>query len=347
MIVATRYRIKFCSGQRAAAAGLSLVELMISLLLGSVLSLTISKVYLASLRDYLAQEEMARIQDNGRFSIKLLNRELQLAGFYAGTPSGDAMPSTAVSSDCVGVGNWALDTRNPVDLVNNFSSPGAGSLRTVNGVDLSCLNDTEVVPGTDIVSIKRTAGNYTLKQGAYHGGAVAKTNRWYLRLEDYGLDRQWFYHRSRGFPSVDIGPNRKVDYWEYYARIFYIRTFSETATDGIPTLCVESLAGGSRLGRMATRCLVEGVEDMQIEFGVDSDFDGAANQFTAAPQRADIASVVVARIYLLLRSVRQVPGYKRARIYYLGSKRVEREDGYVRHVISATVHMPNLSPALG
>ncbi len=330
---------------RGSDTGLTLVELMISILLGSLLSLAVANVYLESMRNYVTQEEMARIQDNGRFSLSLLNRELQLAGFYAGTPSIDALPPAAVSTDCVGSGRWALDISDPLDLVNNFVDSGA--MRTVNGVDLSCLNGAEIMLGTDILSIKRTAGSYTVKNGVYQGESVAKTNRWYLRLEGYGQDRQWFYHRSGGFPLTDIGPGRDVDYWEYYARIFYIRKFSESAEDGIPTLCVESLGGGSSLGSMATRCLIEGVEDMQIEFGVDSDFDGVPNQFTQVPLKADIGNAVVARIYLLMRSVAEVPQYKKARTYYLGSKKIQREDGYVRRVMSTTVQMSNLSMALG
>jgi len=330
---------------KVSNTGLTLVELMISILLGSMLSLAVATVYLESMRNYVTQEEMARIQDNGRFSLSLLNRELQMAGFFAGTPSVDVLPPAAVSTDCVGSGHWALDINNPIDLINDFVDSGA--MRTVNGVDLSCLNGAEIMPGTDVLSIKRTAGSYTVEKGAYQGESVAKTNRWYLRLEDYGHDQRWFYHRSGGFPAVDIGPGRKVDYWEYYARIFYIRKFSESATDGIPTLCVESLGGGSSLGTMATRCLIEGVEDMQIEFGIDSDFDGIPNQFTQAPLKSDIGNAVVARIYLLMRSVAEVPQYKQARTYYLGSKRIEREDGYVRRVMSTTVQMSNLSLALG
>ena len=334
------------SGEHATTTGLTLVELMVSLLLGSVLSLAISKVYLEGIRNFVVQEEMARIQDNGRLSLSLLNRELQIAGFYGGTPS-EALPSTAVSTDCIGFGNWALDIIVPIDVISDFKGAGPGSMRTANGVDFTCLPGEEIAPGTDVLSIKRTAGNYTVKQGAYQGDSIAKTNQWYMRLEDFGNNRGWFYHRSGGFPSEDISPDGNVDYWEYYARIFYIRKYSEVVTDGIPTLCVESLGGGSTLGTMASQCLVEGVEELQIEFGIDDDFDTTPNWFTGTPTGGEMANAVVARIYLLMRSVAEVPQYKRARSYQLGSKKVEREDGYVRRVMSSTVQMPNLSLALG
>ena len=64
-------------------AGLTLIELLISILLGAVLSLAISGVYLESVRNFMVENEMARLQENGRFSLNLLRRELSQAGFFA------------------------------------------------------------------------------------------------------------------------------------------------------------------------------------------------------------------------------------------------------------------------
>jgi type IV pilus assembly protein PilW len=330
-----------------SAIGLTLIELLVSVLLGSLLSLAISKIYLESVRNYIADEEMARIADNGRFSLTLLKRELMSAGFFASLPSASELGVAAVSTDCSASGSWALDIQYPLDFINNFDSTGSAPLRSSSGNTFSCLETDEIAAGTDIVSVKRTAGNFTVQNGTYLEDAVAKTNRWYLRVADYGAQKQWVYHRSGGFPSTDIGGDTKVDYWEYYARIFYIRKFSKEATDGIPTLCVENLVGGGDLGAMATRCLVEGVEDMQIEFGLDRNLDGTPNQLNTKLLKLEIPSVVLARIYLLMRSVGELPGYARSRTYSLGEKQVHRSDGYVRRVISTTVYIPNVGKSVG
>ncbi len=323
------------------------MELMVALLLGSTLSLAIAKVYLEGVRNYVAEEEIARIQENGRFSLGLLKRELMLVGLHGGALSRADMPSGSVSSDCVGAGNWALDVSEPLDFINDVAPSGQHSLLSVNGTTLTCLTAADIEPGTDVVAIKRTAGSYTLRNGLYQGAARAKTNQWYLRTVDYGAEKQWFYQRLGGFPQGDMGADTQVDYWEYYARIFYIRKYSQAATDNIPTLCVEALGGGMSLGKMTTQCLVEGVEDMQIEFGVDTDFDNTADQFKDAPNKAELANAVVARIYLLMRSVAEVPGQASPRTYRLGKKEVRTTDGYVRRVMSATVQMPNLGVAVG
>jgi len=319
---------------------------MVAVLLGALLSLACARVYLESMRNFVLDEELARIQDNGRYSLHLLTRELMLAGFYAGMVSIGELNPVAVSTDCAEGGNWALDTGVPLDFINNFNASRSNALRTSNDIALTCLSAAHIAPGSDIVSVKRTAGNFTLGNGVYTEAATVKRGQWYLRNRNYGEDKQWFFNRAYVLPAADTTVEARVDYWEYYARIFYIRRYSEAVTDGIPTLCSESLGGGSR-GTMITRCLVEGVEDMQIEFGIDINFDGIPDQFIANPGQSDLANAVVSRIYLLMRSISSVPGPVSERTYILGEKQVRRQDGYLRHVMSTTVQMPNLRLAVG
>ena len=234
-----------------------------------------------------------------------------------------------------------------LELLNEFDDRAVNPLRTISGTDISCLQGGEIMPGTDLVSIKRTAGSSTVKNGEREPASALKNNQWYLRIGDYGEEKSWLYHRSGGLPAADIGSGTGVDYWEFYARIFYIRKFSEAPTDEIPTLCVEGLTGGLSLGVMATRCLVEGVEDMQIELGIDSDFDGVPNQFKAAPEADEVANAVAARIHLLLRSIDTIPGHTKAKTYQLGSKSVAYDDRYLRRVFSTTVQIRNATLAAG
>jgi hypothetical protein len=93
---------------------------------------------------------------------------------------------------------------------------------------------------------------------------------------------------------------------------------------------------------MTLRCLVEGIEEMQVEFGIDTDADGVANQYQAAPSSSDMANAVVARIYLLVRSIDELSGYQNTKTYQLGQRTVgARNDGYLRRVFSTTVQVRN------
>jgi len=319
--------------------GISLVQLMIAMLLGSILSLAMVATYVQAKQQFLADEAMARMQENGRLALGFLSRELTHAGFYAGPYDVASMSPVAVSSDCVDTGNWALNPARPLDLLSDFDGATA---RTVSGVELRCLSPEEVVMGTDIFTVKRTAGSHTVKNGERAPGSAVKNNRWYLRIADYGEELSWIYHKEGGLPSADMGKDTRVDYWEFYPRIFYIRNFSQSSSDNIPSLCVESLRGGLERGVMATRCLVEGIEDMQIEFGIDSDDDGVPNQFKSAPVTAEMEGVVAARIYLLVRSINKLSGPSQRVIYSLGQKEVTRNDEFLRRVIATSVQMPNM-----
>ncbi|MEH6593004.1 MAG: PilW family protein [Halioglobus sp.] len=324
--------------QRHRVRGFTLIELMISILLGLILSLGIVNVYLGSKRNYAAEEDMARIQENGRYAINFLKRELMQVGFYGGRLDVDEMPAGTVTTDCVAAGNWALDASVPLELINDFNS----SLVTKNGTTLSntCLIVSEIVSGTDIVTVKRTAGEPTLRDGAYTAGVTAaKNTQWYLRVQDYGSQKSWIYNDTAGFNSTDDVPGSKVDYWEFYSQIFYIRNYSLVAGDDIPTLCVERLVASE----MTTECLVEGVEDMQLEYGLDNNFDGFPNQFVSDPNTPDIGDAVVAKVYLLLRGTSPIAGYTNTKTYNLGQKVVAaKNDAYLRRVMTTTVQMRNL-----
>lgn len=62
--------------------GLSLIELMIALLIGSILVLGLAQVFGASRAAYQLSEGMARTQENGRFAMDYLQRDIRMAGHF-------------------------------------------------------------------------------------------------------------------------------------------------------------------------------------------------------------------------------------------------------------------------
>jgi type IV pilus assembly protein PilW len=63
-------------------AGLSLIELMIALLIGSILLLGVVQVFSASRTAYQLSEGMSRTQENGRFALDYLQRDIRMAGHF-------------------------------------------------------------------------------------------------------------------------------------------------------------------------------------------------------------------------------------------------------------------------
>jgi type IV pilus assembly protein PilW len=310
--------------------GLSLIELMVSISLGIILSSGIVAVYLESKRNYAAEEELSRIQENGRFALSLLKRELSMAGFFGGYFVADDLAAVSVTNDCAT--NWALDVVPAIELINN----NAGSpYVTTAGTTLTC-GLANIKDGTDVFTIKRTAAAPTIFDSVAVNGATFVSDRWYLKVDGYGETKGWY----KNSPPTFV-PSEAVEFWEVYAKVFYIRDYSTTTGDDIPTLCVISLSPG---GMVSTDCLVEGIEDMQIEFGMDITGDSVPN--TYIPDPTDLSVAVTARVYLLVRSLGALVATENAntKTYQLGldsSTLTTAADGHLRQIFSTTVLIRN------
>ncbi|WP_024889784.1 PilW family protein [Luteimonas huabeiensis] len=66
----------------ARARGVSLIELLIALLIGSLLVLGLVQIFSASRTAYQLSEGMSRVQENARFALDFLQRDIRLAGHF-------------------------------------------------------------------------------------------------------------------------------------------------------------------------------------------------------------------------------------------------------------------------
>lgn len=78
---------------RRRARGLTLVELMVGLAIGLVVSLAASALYLASSETSRATRSLGDINETGKLALDIIGRELEKAGFYPAQFPGD--PSIA------------------------------------------------------------------------------------------------------------------------------------------------------------------------------------------------------------------------------------------------------------
>ncbi len=65
---------------RNRQSGLSLIELMVSLVIGMILMLGVTQVFIASHSASRLSEGVARAQENGRFALDFLERDIRMAG---------------------------------------------------------------------------------------------------------------------------------------------------------------------------------------------------------------------------------------------------------------------------
>lgn len=312
--------------------GFSLVELMVALLLGLFLSFGVVNVFITSKLNFSSDEEAIRMQENARYALRYLSREISMSSFFAGLVDSDMPATVSITTDCGG-SNWATDLNRGTEVIDNWSS---GALATSTGTTLTCISDLQT--NSDVISVKRTADQPTAEDGVLVASSISD-NQMYVRSEEYGETVGFEYVAASATSFSALASN--VDYWKYLAKVFFIRDYSSTDGDAIPSLCVSSLTGNV----MATDCIAEGVQSLQIEFGVDSDEDNVVDYYVPAPNATENQQLLSAKIFVLMRSVNTVPNYTDDRSYTLGQTQINGgnafNDGFNRKIFSTTVKLRN------
>lgn len=315
------------------AAGFSVVELMVALALSMILAVAVVTVFVNNSHSFSQDENVSRMQDDARHALRELAFEISMAGHYAEllVPSGVQADATlAIGADCGPVGqlNWTYntvqagtDTALSITAIDNATSATAMAAH-------SCFQAGEVADGTDIVSIKRVAG--AASTGLRNDTVYLRTN---------GTQGLLFSAPMPAAPTINV-PAPNAD-WEYRPSIYYIRQFANAPGDGIPTLCRKVLQGA--VAGMRTECLATGIEDLQIEYGIDTSLNGQPNVYVTSPTLVEIQNVVSARIFLLARTTEPDVKYTNQKTFSISnSQDYTPDDSFHRRVFSTSVTVQNI-----
>ena len=125
------------------ARGLTLIELMIAMLIGTILILGIVQVFASSRAAYQLSEGLARVQENGRFAMDYLQRDIRMAGHFG----------------CVN--DQAMMRQNPPALSTTFAAAAHPALNF--GVSIQGYEAADTAPGAaaDVSLSAAGAANFT------------------------------------------------------------------------------------------------------------------------------------------------------------------------------------------
>lgn len=351
--------------------GLSLIELMISISIGLGLLLALATVFSNS---STMQAELTRASqqvENGRFATQLLQDDLRHAGFYgryvAWTTS-TALPA-ALPDPCSTNIDPATASPTPLQSSLAFAVSGYDAPATVPTALAGCLESDNFKAGTDILVVRRADTKPT---------AVASLSATTVYLQSVAETMDLISLRPvspviakgntpaafnlTGGPASEAGEIRR-----FHVHIYFISpcsvpasgTTCTAAADGgvpIPTLKRIELATD---GTFKIVPLVEGIEDLQIDYGVDTvpagltatqpyAGDGMPDTFTKAPDVAQFTQVTAARIHVLARSTEMSRDYQDLKTYDLGlhgdftPTATANANRYKRHLFSTTVRLQNV-----
>jgi type IV pilus assembly protein PilW len=127
---------------KAKQRGLSLVELMISMTIGLFLIAAIASLFVGSKQAYRTGDNLSRLQENGRFAIDLLGRNIRVAGYtqisFAPTAFGSAVTPTTFSGQALYNSGVAGIKTGSDSITVSYDSP----------TDKDCLGATPPTVGT-------------------------------------------------------------------------------------------------------------------------------------------------------------------------------------------------------
>lgn len=287
--------------------GLTLVEVMVAMTIGLVLLGGVVTVMSSSQNTYRVNEALARMQENARYAFQLLSRDIRMAG-YRGCV-GDVVAMTNVLNDRTDF-LWRFD-----QPLEGFDATGANSWTPARPSEI-----TSPLGSRDIIVVRSVEGSHAkvISQASesadliIEAGSDIKTGNTVLASNCQGAT----VFQATGVSSVSgqkavahagslggpPGSNAAVELGRSFtngevARISTRSYYIRTNPGGIPSLYRRN--GGSDAEE-----LVEGIEDMQIQYGIDTDGDRAVDEYKTADEVvANWEDVVSVRIDLLVQSV--------------------------------------------
>jgi len=339
--------------------GFTLVELMIAMLLGLFLIGGILQIFLGSRQTYRMQENLSRLQENGRFVMDFISRDNRMMGFQ-GCASRSIVP------------NIIIDPKNPnpnpapATLAGGLSTPLVGSNNVANNWSAgACGAANACVDGTDAITYHFGAGC-----GGYLTGNMGTVNaniqipasnscniNMYdvLMLSDCGSSDIFIATSASSGSGVQTiahanNQNTTNNLSKLYgsdAEVLVFRSYSffiRNNTDGEPALW--RLDNSKPTSTTNPIELVEGIENMQILYGADTDAtpDGAANYYVAAGTTGlNMNQVVSIRVSVLVRSINDGLAAQPVAYTYNGST-VTPTDRRIRRVFTSTIALRNRLP---
>ena len=327
-----------------AVRGFSLIELMISITIGLILVAGMATLISNNAAHRAELEKSSRQIENGRYAMQVLSEDLRHAGYYGEYYEFGSVPGAMPNPCSTVLANITAAT--PL-AIQGYDAPS-----TVPAPLSTCLSDANHVSGTDIMVVRRAA---TIVAGALLPGRVYVQTRSDSAVINDGsaTAATWNLMKKDGTTKADI---RQFVVHVYFVSPCSVPTGGGTSCTGasdddgnpIPTLKRLELTdtGGAR--SMVIVPLVEGIENLQIDYGTDSLSTGTPNNFTSSPADATAwSNVVAAQIHLVARNVESTVGFVDSKTYNMGSAGTFTPAGavqkYKRHAYSQLVRLENPS----
>jgi type IV pilus assembly protein PilW len=318
--------------------GISLVEIMVALVISLFLLAGIVQVYLGNKSTFKFTNALAEVQENGRYALDLMSQDLRLSSEW-GCIEFDPADTSNINNTLSSATLASYDSdfhdftgEDGIEGTNNLGLNGSDTLTLRGGKTgqanvkspFEAATSTKLVVGPDssigagdIVLVARCGANDLLINEEADVLLVTSTVATPTETE----------------LTFATGKSQQFENDAMVLELQTVNYFIAAGASGEPALYRREFDA-------AAQELVEGVENLQILYGVDTDNDEFPNQYQDADSVADFNDVVAVRIMLLMRSIDDNVTEDQQTYTYNGAA-VTAGDYRIRQVFSTTIALRN------
>lgn len=357
-------------------SGFSVVELLVSLVISMAVVAGAIQIVASSKRSFMDQDEVTFIQNNARYAIDLLSRDIRMAGYMGCSGQGSSQVANSIDDDAggfvslhglQGFAGTAMDTF-PVAYRDNAKA-GVDSImvRRANGdgeLDVNSHNPASATihlwgghnyeRGSTLVISDANCRNVGIFQVSgpnsvpanhiVHNTGSVTNNCTKIIKGDFVCTPSCRAVSCEGYGVATGGYGAGSKVMSFIAHAYYVGESS--VIPGMPALKRQAFIANGPAGTRSEEIAL-GVEDMQLFYGVDTVGDGSVDQFRTAAQmdlngdgtisHEEWDRVLSVKISLVFRSQNQVLPIAQEKT--LAGK--DYNDRYLRQVVNSTVRIRN------
>jgi len=325
------------TGATGTNCGTSLVEILVALVISLFLLGGIVQVYLGNKTTFKFTNALAEIQENGRFALDWMSQDLRMSnewGCVRFNPADtDNINNTINTATFTGYNSNFHDFvgEEAVEGTNNAGLNGSDTV-TIRGGKPGQANVKSPFFPTGTASLNVTTGS-RIGQGDFV--LVTRCGANDLLIEAEADILRVTNSTTVAATTLLTFAGTKSQQFENDASVIELQTVTYSIANGAsgePSLFRTEF--GTALE------LVEGIEEMQILYGVDNNSDQSANQYVSSNNVADFEDVVSIRVMLLVRSIDDFVA-EAPQTYSFNGAQTTPADRRLRQVFTATVALRN------
>lgn len=305
--------------RRSLNQGFTLMEIMIALFIGLFMLGIVSQVALSAHTANKNISNLADLQETGRFAMEIIEKDLQRAGYYGGNANvKDITGSAGIVinglTTCTG-DSWGRMLQQHIYGLNNSRT----------GYD--CISADEYLRG-DILTIRYAD---TVPAQSF----VEKN----LYLRSSLFEGRLFFGKDESAANNTNLTKQPQTVHNVVARSYFIGQSARSCNNtAVPALFWKNLVDGVP----SSEELLSGIEQMQFEYGVDTDNSGVVNQYLTANNVTNWDDVVVVKAFLLVRSACPDSDFKDTKTYNIGDLAYQPNDNFQRQLFTTSIALRNL-----